>query len=147
MAQKCNPSKNRERDGVLALGGRRSVKLHNNQPKVSVGSEEGIQEEMQPGQNMWEATFARHLGCWSEEQKIIQIKYVVAIGGRKTTNLHNNQPKTGGCNQGGIWEEVQPGGSAGEAWFHCFGGDWVGSSYKLKQNQLVYLLFFLWQFK
>jgi hypothetical protein len=33
-APKCNPSKNRERGGILALGGRRLNIRRNNQPKV-----------------------------------------------------------------------------------------------------------------
>ena len=35
-ASKCNPSKNREGDGALALGGRRLITANNNQPKVGV---------------------------------------------------------------------------------------------------------------
>ncbi len=65
---KCNPSKNRERDGVSALGGRRSVTLHNNQPKDSVDGGKGIQEEMQLGQNVWGATFAHCLGHQTEQK-------------------------------------------------------------------------------
>ena len=34
-ASQRNPSKNRERGGALALGGRQSFELSNNQPKVS----------------------------------------------------------------------------------------------------------------
>jgi len=33
-APKCNPLKNRERGGALALGGRHLMTKHNNQPKV-----------------------------------------------------------------------------------------------------------------
>ncbi len=39
-ALQCNPSKNREGGEVLALGGRRFVNRHNNQPKVG-GSDSG----------------------------------------------------------------------------------------------------------
>jgi hypothetical protein len=46
-ASKSDPSKNRERDGVSALGGRRLDVKHNNQPKVSVSGEGIIIEEMQ----------------------------------------------------------------------------------------------------
>jgi hypothetical protein len=93
-------------DGVLALGGCHSVILHNNQPKDSVGSGKGIQEETRPGQNVWGATFARRLSRRTEGQKIIEIKYIMALGGHQTTNQHNNQPKTSGCDQGGMGEEV-----------------------------------------
>ncbi len=44
-AQKRNPLKIRERDGVLALGGRRSDIKHVNKPKVGVSGEGIIIEE------------------------------------------------------------------------------------------------------
>jgi hypothetical protein len=43
----------RERDGVLALGGRRSDVKCNNQPKVGVGGEGIIIEETQSRRNVW----------------------------------------------------------------------------------------------
>jgi hypothetical protein len=51
---KRNPSKNRERDGVLALGGHLLVGQHNNQPKVGVCGRRDIGEGAQPGRNVWD---------------------------------------------------------------------------------------------
>ena len=51
---KRNPLKNRERDGVSALGGHLLVGQHNNQPKVGVHSGRDIGEGAQPGWNMWD---------------------------------------------------------------------------------------------
>ncbi len=79
-------------------------------------------------------------------KKIIKIKYSVALDGRQMTNQHYNQPKTCGRNQWGIGEEVWPGGSTGEAYFHHFGGDRVGSRLKTKIKLINLLLIFLCQF-
>jgi hypothetical protein len=59
---KPNHKKTESGIGFLALGGHHSVILHNNQPKDSVGSGEGIQEDTRPGRNVWGTAFARHLG-------------------------------------------------------------------------------------
>ncbi len=45
--------KNREMGGPLALDGRHLIKGHNNQPKVGINDGRGIEEERQPGRNMW----------------------------------------------------------------------------------------------
>jgi hypothetical protein len=120
--QKCNPSTNRETDGVSALGGCHSVILHNNQPKDNVGGGEGTRDEMQPGRNVWGAMFAHRLGRQMEGQKIIEIKYVGALGGCQMTNRHNNQPKQCRPNLGGIGEEAQPGGECGGSVISLFWG-------------------------
>jgi hypothetical protein len=52
-ALKCNPSKNRERDRVSALGGRRLDVKCNNQPKYGVNGEKIIIEETGLWWNMW----------------------------------------------------------------------------------------------
>jgi hypothetical protein len=52
-APKCNPLKNRERDEVLALGGRCLDIKCNNQLKVGISSGGDFIEEMQLGQNVW----------------------------------------------------------------------------------------------
>jgi hypothetical protein len=52
-APKHNPSKNREREGVSALGGHLLVGQHNNQPKVGVCGRRDIGEGVQPGRNVW----------------------------------------------------------------------------------------------
>ncbi len=45
--------KNREMGGPFELDGRRLIRGHNNQPKVSIDSGKGIEEERQLGQNVW----------------------------------------------------------------------------------------------
>jgi hypothetical protein len=52
-AQKNNPSKNRERDGVLTLGGHLLVGQHNNQPKFGICGRRDIEEGARPGRNVW----------------------------------------------------------------------------------------------
>ncbi len=46
-------SKNREIGGALALGGRRSINIYNNQMEVGVRGGGYIEEEARPGRNMW----------------------------------------------------------------------------------------------
>ncbi len=48
-----NRQKNREMGGPLAIDGRRLMGGHNNQPKVGISGGRGIEEERQPGQNVW----------------------------------------------------------------------------------------------
>jgi hypothetical protein len=45
--------KNREMGGPFALDGRRLMGGHNNQPKVGINGGRGIEEERQPGRNVW----------------------------------------------------------------------------------------------
>ncbi len=45
--------KNREMGGPFALDGRRLMEGHNNQPKVGINDGRGIEEERQPGRNVW----------------------------------------------------------------------------------------------
>ncbi len=47
-----NRQKNREMGGPLALDGRRFMGGHN-QPKVGIDDGRGIEEERQPGWNVW----------------------------------------------------------------------------------------------
>jgi hypothetical protein len=44
---------NREMGGSLALDGRRLMGGHNNQPIVGIDGWRGIEEERQPGRNVW----------------------------------------------------------------------------------------------
>ncbi len=46
--------KNREMGGPFALDGRRLMGGHNNQPKVSIDIERGIEEERRPGRKVLE---------------------------------------------------------------------------------------------
>ncbi len=45
--------KNRDMGGPFALDGRRLMEGHNNQPKVGINDGRGIEEERQPGKNVW----------------------------------------------------------------------------------------------
>ncbi len=45
--------KNSKMGGPLALDGRRLMGGHNNQPKVGIDGGRGIEEERQPGRNVW----------------------------------------------------------------------------------------------
>ncbi len=45
--------KNSKMGGPLALDGHRLMGRHNNQPKVGIDGGRGIEEERQPGRNMW----------------------------------------------------------------------------------------------
>ncbi len=45
--------KNREMGGPLALDGHRLMGGHKNQPKVGIDGGRGIEEERQPGRNVW----------------------------------------------------------------------------------------------
>ncbi len=45
--------KNIKMGGPLALDGRRLMGGHNNQPKVGIDGGRGIEEERQPGRNVW----------------------------------------------------------------------------------------------
>ncbi len=82
-APKRNPSKNRERDRVSALGGRLLVGQHNNPLKVGIHGRRDIDEGAWPGRNVWG-------GCltivWDGKlsNKKIKIKIcIVALNGRQ----------------------------------------------------------------
>ncbi len=79
-APKCNPSKNRERDGVSALGGHLLVIQHNNQPKVSFYGRRDIGEGARPGRNVWggRRTIVRGGKLSNNKKK----KNVMALNGR-----------------------------------------------------------------
>ncbi len=61
------------------------------------------------------------LGRRTERQKKKK-KYGMALNARRTMNIHNIQPKTGGRNGGDNGGEVQQAGHAGEAQYHRFEG-------------------------
>jgi hypothetical protein len=69
-APKHDPSKIRERDRVLALGGRRSDIKRDNQPKVGVSTEGIIIEETQLQRNVWGGRRIIVWGWQIEQQKI-----------------------------------------------------------------------------
>ena len=78
-APKRDPSKIRERDGVSALGGCRSVVKRDNQPKVGVSGEGIIIEEMRLQRNVWGGRPIIIWG-WQIERQKIKMKYTVAFG-------------------------------------------------------------------
>jgi hypothetical protein len=58
-------------------------------------------------------------------QKIKKINQIVVLGGRRTTILHNNYPKTCMPNGGGIIKDAQPDRDVRGARSHQFQGDQV----------------------
>jgi hypothetical protein len=48
-----NQQKNLEMGGPFALDGHRLMEGHNNQPKAGINDGRGIEEERQPGRNVW----------------------------------------------------------------------------------------------
>jgi hypothetical protein len=68
---------------------------------------------MQLGWEMWRVMFAHCLGHQTERQKIIEIKYAMALVGRQMASGHKNQSKMHRRNQGGKKEEVRLRGSTG----------------------------------
>ncbi len=122
-APKRDPSKIRERDGVLALGGRRSDVKCDNQPKVGVSGEGIIIEETQSWQNMWGGRRIIVWGWQIERQKNKKMKYTVAFGRPPINNgSHNNQPKTGIRNGGEYGEDVRRSEGAGGSAIPLFWG-------------------------
>jgi hypothetical protein len=48
-----NQQKNEVMGGPFALDDRHLIGGHNNQPKVGINGDRGIEEERQPGRNVW----------------------------------------------------------------------------------------------
>jgi hypothetical protein len=78
--------KNREMGGPLALDGCRLMGGHNNQPKVGINGGRGIEEERQPGPNVW--------GVLINEEKKRQQRYVVALDGRQRMKITQQPTKS-----------------------------------------------------
>ena len=82
------------------LGGRgrppNNEETHNNQPKYSADDGGRLCDEMPPWKNVWKGAFTSfEAGIEARgDKKLKKIKLIVALGGRRTTILHNNQPKT-----------------------------------------------------
>jgi hypothetical protein len=133
--QKCNPSKNRERDGVLALGGRRSDVKRNSQPKVGVSGEGIMIEETRSRQNVWGTLYKKN------KIKIHRCLWTAANQQRLT-----QQPtKSMRPRRRGVWRGCAPvGRHGGEARYHCFGGVRSGEANKNKNKSLSLVInFFL----
>jgi hypothetical protein len=85
---------------------------HNNQPKVGVDDGRGVGEETLPGRiGTCVGVLSLRSGRRIEREKKSKIKYVVALGGRRTTKSHNNQPKARGRDEGGNGDDVREWGS------------------------------------
>jgi hypothetical protein len=86
----------------------------NNQPKVGVSSEGIIIEETRLRWNVWGGRRIIVWGWQIERQKNKKMKYTIAFGRPPINNgSHNNQPKTGVCNEGKYEEDVRRSGGAG----------------------------------
>ncbi len=121
-ALKRDPSKIRERDGVSALGGRRSDVKRDNQPKVGVSGEGIIIEETQSRQNVCGGHRIIIWG-WQIERQKIKMKFTVAFGRPPIDNgSHNNQPKTSVRDRGEYGEDVHWSGGAGGSTIPLFWG-------------------------
>ncbi len=69
--------------GPFALDGHRLIVGHNNQPKVGINGGRGIEEERQPGRNVWGGGVVSLLGAANQQRKKQQQKYVVALDGHR----------------------------------------------------------------
>jgi hypothetical protein len=83
-APKRNPLKNRERDGILALGSHFLVGRNNNQLKDGIHSRRDIGEGAPPGWNVWGRCRAIVWGGKLSNKKIKIKKYIVALNGRQS---------------------------------------------------------------
>ena len=63
-------------------------------------------------------TISLCLGRQMMRQKIKKINQIVVLGGRRTTILHNNQPKTCKHDGGGIIQDARLDGEVREAQLH-----------------------------
>ncbi len=59
---------NREMGGPFALNGRRLMGGHNNQPIVGINGGRGIEEDRQPGRNVWGGVVSL-LGAANQQRK------------------------------------------------------------------------------
>ncbi len=112
--------------GPFALDGRRLMGGHNNQPKVGINVGRGIEEERQPGQNVWGGVVSL-LGAANQQRKKTTMKIHRGLRRPPTNENHTatNQKHTGATKE--VKEEScnwqgERGGSANR----LFGGDRVG---------------------
>ena len=130
-----------QRDGIICCINNQKMKRHTTTNRGSVitrwdrGGTYGV-------------TILRRLGWRMMQQKIKKINQIVVIGGRRTTILHNNQPKTCMPDGGGIIKDAQPDGYVRGARSHRYRGDQVGRRLKNEIKQMSVLInFFLSRFK
>jgi hypothetical protein len=88
--------KNCEMGGPLTLDGRRLMGGHNNQPKVGINGGRGIEEERQPGQNVWGGVVSL-LGAANRRRKKTTTKIRRGLRRLPTNENHitNNQKHAG----------------------------------------------------
>jgi hypothetical protein len=118
--------KNREMGGPFALDGRCLMGGHNNQPKVGIECGRGIEEEMQPGQNVWGGVVSS-LGAAIQQRKKTTAKIRRGLRRPPTNENHTTtnqkhagatkEVKEGSCDRREEWR-----GSTNRS----FGGDRVG---------------------
>ncbi len=72
---------------------------------------------MQLQRNLWGDNFTV-FGAANDATKIKKINQIVVLGGRRTTILHNNQPKTCKHDGGGIIQDARLDGEVREAQLH-----------------------------
>jgi hypothetical protein len=72
----------------LALGGRREVATHINQPRVNSRGRRYVGEEARPGQSMCLGASSHCLGASYARTKKIEMKYIVAVDGRQFETYH-----------------------------------------------------------
>ena len=119
-----------EKINSVAVHGHQKTKRHTttNRKTVSVMGGSVITRWDRGG--TYGVTISRRLGWRMMRQKIKKINQIVVFGGRRTTILHNNQPKTCMPDGGGIIKDAQPDGYVRGARSHRFRGDQVGRRLK-----------------
>jgi hypothetical protein len=91
--------------GALALGGRRFIKINNNQMEDGVDMRGWVGEEARPGRNMWGRRLPVFWGGIIIDEKNREMGGPFALDGRRLMEGHNNQPKVDINNGRGIEEE------------------------------------------
>ncbi len=79
--------KNSKMGGPLALDGCRLMGRHNNQPKVGINGERGIEEERRPGRNVWGGVVSL-LGAANQRRKKTRTKICCDLRGPLTNENH-----------------------------------------------------------
>jgi hypothetical protein len=117
--------KNSKMGGHLALDGCRLMGGHNNQPKVSINGGRGIEEERQPGRNVWRGVVSL-LGAANRRRKktTTEICHGLRWPPMKENHTTTNQKHAG------VMKEVKEGscycrGERGVRANRLFGGDQV----------------------
>jgi hypothetical protein len=97
----------------LALGGRRFIKINNNQMEDGVDMKGCVGEEARPGRNMWGGWLPVFWGGILIDKKNREMGGPFALDGRRLMEGHNNQPKVDINDGRGIEEERRLGRNMG----------------------------------